>query len=245
MVNRTHFGSKTVDADDKQSLVEEVFHSSAQNYDIMNDLMSAGMHRIWKEEAVRLLQLSGSEIVCDVAAGSGDLTKKILRKCQRVYMTDINSSMLNLGYNRILDECVDSMKLSPVLANAESLPFANKAFDRMICGFGIRNMTNMDIALSEFYRCLKPGGRLVILEFSKVKPGPLNDLYQIYSQNVIPTLGSIFAKDRESYQYLVDSINNHPNQEQFSELMQHAGFSEVAWHNQSFGAVAIHVGIKL
>lgn len=245
MVKKTHFGARSVEIDQKQKLVDEVFDNSAQHYDFMNDLMSAGMHRIWKDEAIRHLQLAKSHIVCDVAAGSGDLTKKILNHVQQVYMTDINLSMLNLGYNRILDECVHSKKVVPVIANAEQLPFLDKSFDRLICGFGIRNMTHMDKALAQFWRCLKPGGRLVILEFSQVQAGPLQDLYKLYSSKVIPTLGAVFAKDRASYQYLVESIRNHPAQPEFAKLMQAAGFVDVAWHNQAFGAVAIHVGVKL
>lgn len=247
MNKRTHFGSKTVDAKQKQGLVDEVFHNSAENYDLMNDLMSAGMHRMWKEQAIKMLNVMPESIVCDVAAGSGDLTKKVLEKLTagQVYMTDINASMLDRGYNQILDECPKSMQVTPVLANGESLPFPDKCFDRIICGFGIRNMTDMPKALKDFYRCLKVGGRLVILEFSHVKKGPLNDLYQFYSQNIIPNIGAIFAKDRESYQYLVDSIAKHPDQRAFADLMLAAGFSDVSWQDLSFGAVAIHLGIKI
>lgn len=247
MNKRTHFGARTVDAQQKQKLVDAVFHNSAQHYDLMNDIMSLGMHRIWKDEAIKMLQLAPKNIVCDIAAGSGDLTKKVLAKLidGHVYMTDINISMLDLGYNRILDECHDSMHVTPVIVNGELMPFLEKSFDRIICGFGIRNMTNIEQALHEFYRCLKPGGRAVILEFSQVKKGAINDLYQFYSQNVIPNMGAIFAKDRESYQYLVDSIARHPDQTKFANLMTSAGFKEVGWKDLSLGAVAIHVGVKI
>lgn len=247
MVKKTHFGHKVVDESEKQSLVDQVFNKSASHYDLMNDLMSAGIHRLWKDEAINFLQLQPDHIVCDVAAGSGDLTKKILSKIDQgqVYMTDININMLNIGYDRILDECINSNKTVPLIANGENLPFKNKAFDRIICGFGIRNMTNLAKALSESYRCLVPGGRLVILEFAKVADGPLSNIYDFYLSNFIPKFGEIVARDKDSYQYLVESIKNHPDQSTFAELMRSAGFSDVSWKNLSFGAVAIHVGVKI
>lgn len=247
MNQKTHFGNKTVDSNEKQNLVNEVFHKTSGNYDLMNDIMSFGIHRHWKEKAIQNLRVTNNLTICDIAAGSGDLTKLILEKNTNssVLMTDINSSMLNTGYNRILNECCNSMQVLPTIANAEQLPFCEKKFDRIICGFGIRNMTNMDQALKEFFRCLKPGGRLVVLEFSHIKSDPINKIYQIYSKNIIPNLGAIVANDKDSYQYLVESIAKHPNQADFASMIRNAGFSEVAWENLSFGAVAIHSGIKL
>lgn len=247
MSKKTYFGSQEVESDKRQTLVNQVFDNSAAHYDLMNDFMSAGIHRYWKKEAISLLKLCENNIVCDVAAGSGDLTKRILSEVTsgKVYMLDINPSMLEVGYNRILDETVNSSQVTPVLANAECLPMKDKLFDRIICSFGIRNMTNMDKALSEFYRCLVPGGRIVILEFSHVESPFFKEFYNFYTSNIIPTIGAVVAGDRESYQYLVESIQKHPKQSEFADMMRAAGFVDVAWKNLSLGAVAIHVGIKI
>lgn len=240
----THFGFKTVEETEKQQKVGEVFHSVASKYDLMNDVMSAGLHRGWKRFAVEISGVKAGNKVLDIAGGSGDLSKLFAKKVGRdgeVILTDINASMLAVGRNRMIDE---GLSVPATQCNAENLPFADHSFDCVIVAFGLRNMTHKDIALKEIQRVLKVGGRLLVLEFSKVWH-PLEKLYDAYSFKFLPFMGKLIAKDAESYQYLAESIRMHPDQETLKQMMLDAGLSKVDYYNLSAGVVALHKGYKL
>jgi demethylmenaquinone methyltransferase/2-methoxy-6-polyprenyl-1,4-benzoquinol methylase len=240
----THFGFKTVDEAEKQHKVGEVFHSVAKKYDVMNDVMSAGMHRIWKRFAVDTSGVRLGDKVLDIAGGSGDLSKLFSQKVGTtgsVVLTDINASMLAVGRDRMIDA---GLNVPAAQCNAEKLPFADNSFDCVIVAFGLRNMTHKDIALKEMQRVLKTGGRLLVLEFSKVWQ-PLEKIYDAYSFKLLPLMGKLIAKDAESYEYLAESIRMHPNQETLKQMMTDAGFSHVDYYNLSAGVVALHKGYKL
>lgn len=239
----THFGFKTVNETEKQKKVGEVFHSVAQKYDVMNDVMSAGMHRVWKRFAVDISGVKVGDKVLDIAGGSGDLSKLFSKKVGstgNVILTDINASMLAVGRDRMIDAGLD---VPAMQCNAEKLPFADNSFDCVIVAFGLRNMTHKDIALKEMQRVLKTGGRLLVLEFSKVWQ-PLEKIYDMYSFKLLPFMGKLIAKDAESYEYLAESIRMHPDQETLKKMMLDAGLSKVDYYNLSAGVVALHKGYK-
>jgi demethylmenaquinone methyltransferase/2-methoxy-6-polyprenyl-1,4-benzoquinol methylase len=244
--NKTHFGFTEVDINEKAHRVADVFHSVAQKYDIMNDLMSFGIHRLWKKMAIDLLGVHSGQLVLDIAGGTGDLTAKIsekIGKTGKVVLSDINSSMLSVGRDRMIDKGLfDNIVFAQ--ANAEILPFADNTFDRLIIGFGLRNVTDKDAALRSMFRVLKPGGRALILEFSKpVMPG-LKPVYDTYSFKILPWLGKTVLNDPDSYRYLAESIRMHPDQNTLKNMMEQAGFEQCDVHNLSGGIVAIHRGFK-
>lgn len=242
-MSSTHFGFETVDEAEKARRVRGVFDSVASKYDVMNDLMSMGLHRVWKSYTVTVADIREGYQVLDIAGGTGDLSlafAKKVGKTGQVVHTDINEAMLRTGRDRLLDAGV---ALPTLVCDAEKLPFASNHFDVVSVAFGLRNMTHKDAALAEMNRVLKPGGKLLVLEFSKVAP-PLEKLYDWYSFKVLPKLGQLVAKDAHSYQYLAESIRMHPGQEELKVLMQKAGFGHVDYHNLSGGVVALHVGIK-
>ena len=244
--NKTHFGFQEVDESAKQNLVGEVFRSVAGNYDVMNDAMSLGVHRAWKWYAIAQSGVKLGHKVLDLAAGSGDLSLKFSEKVGdqgQVVVTDINEAMLEQGRQRLTNAgCVSNVDYC--LVNAEQLPFADNYFDCISISFGLRNVTRKEVALASMNRCLKPGGRAIILEFSRPTNDAFRKVYDAYSFNVIPKLGELIAKDRESYQYLVESIRQHPPQEELKQMMLSAGFDKVRIHNLTGGVVALHVGYK-
>ncbi|MFZ2739527.1 MAG: bifunctional demethylmenaquinone methyltransferase/2-methoxy-6-polyprenyl-1,4-benzoquinol methylase UbiE [Burkholderiaceae bacterium] len=242
-MNNTHFGFETVAEADKASRVRGVFDSVASNYDVMNDLMSLGLHRVWKAFTIRVSGVREGQRVLDIAGGTGDLSLAFAQKVGptgQVVHTDINEAMLRSGRDRLLDAGVI---LPTLVCDAEKLPFANNWFDVVSVAFGLRNMTHKDVALAEMNRILKPGGKLLVLEFSKVAP-PLEKVYDWYSFKILPQLGKLVAKDESSYQYLAESIRMHPSQEELKSMMLKAGFGHVDYHNLSAGVVALHMGIK-
>ena len=240
----THFGFNTVAEDEKESKVAEVFHSVAKNYDIMNDVMSVGLHRVWKLFTVNRVAPRPGMKVLDLASGTADLAIAFAKKIGasgQVWATDINESMLRVGRDRLIDKGL----ITPVaLANAEHLPFPDNYFDVVTVAFGLRNMTHKDQALKEMQRVLRPGGRVFVLEFSKVH-APLQKAYDFYSFNLLPKMGELIANDSASYQYLAESIRMHPDQETLKAMMKDAGFDFVKYHNMSAGIVALHEGVKL
>lgn len=243
---KTHFGFKEVDEKDKQNLVGEVFRSVAGNYDIMNDAMSMGVHRAWKWFAVAQSGVGTGDRVLDLAAGSGDLSLKFAKKIGphgQIIVTDINEAMLAEGRKRLTDAGI-AENVEYCLVNAENLPFEDDSFDCISISFGLRNVTRKEVALASMARCLKPGGRAIILEFSQPTNQTFRSLYDTYSFNVIPKLGEMIANDRDSYQYLVESIRKHPPQEELKEMMLDAGFDRVRYHNLTGGVVALHIGYK-
>ena len=241
--NTTHFGFKTVAESEKAAKVAEVFHSVARRYDLMNDLMSGGLHRLWKRFTVSQAGLRPGQKVLDIAGGTGDMTRLFLKEVGRtgeVVLTDINYSMLNEGRNRLLNEGT----LTPVAqCDAEKLPFPDNHFDCVCVSFGLRNMTHKDQALAEMYRVLKPGGRLLVLEFSKVWK-PLEPVYDAYSFKILPKMGELITQDADSYRYLAESIRMHPGQEELKAMMEGMGFGHVSYHNLTAGVVALHKGYK-
>jgi demethylmenaquinone methyltransferase/2-methoxy-6-polyprenyl-1,4-benzoquinol methylase len=240
---QTHFGFETVDEGDKARKVRGVFDSVASKYDVMNDLMSMGMHRAWKAYTVALAHVKEGDSVLDIAGGTGDLTRAFARQVGErgtVVHTDINEAMLRTGRDRMLD---DGLCLPTVACDAEHLPFPSESFDLVSVAFGLRNMTHKDMALAEMARVLKPGGRLLVLEFSKVA-APLQKAYDWYSFNILPKLGQWVAGDAQSYKYLAESIRMHPDQDTLKAMMKTAGFGHVDVHNLTGGVVALHVGIK-
>jgi demethylmenaquinone methyltransferase / 2-methoxy-6-polyprenyl-1,4-benzoquinol methylase len=242
-MSETHFGFQTVDEREKARRVRSVFDSVAPSYDVMNDLMSLGLHRAWKAYTVLVADLKPGQRVLDIAGGTGDLAQAFARKVGATGMvvhTDINASMLRVGRDRLLDA---GLVLPTVVCDAEKLPFAKDSFDRVSVGFGLRNMTHKDKALAEMFRVLKPGGKLLVLEFSKVAR-PLEKAYDWYSFNVLPRLGRFIARDEASYRYLAESIRMHPGQEELKAMMKMAGFGHVDYHNLTVGVAALHVGIK-
>ena len=239
----THFGFESVDEQDKARRVRSVFDSVAPKYDVMNDLMSMGLHRAWKAYTVLVANVKEGQQVLDIAGGTGDLALAFAPKVGatgRVVHTDINEAMLREGRNRLIDAGVN---LPTLVCDAEKLPFADDSFDVVTVAFGLRNMTHKDVALKEMNRVLKPGGKLLVLEFSKVAK-PLEKLYDWYSFKVLPKIGKLVANDDASYQYLAESIRMHPSQEELKTLMRNTGFGHVDYHNLSGGVVALHVGIK-
>lgn len=243
---KTHFGYQQVGVSEKAGKVAEVFHSVASKYDLMNDLMSLGLHRAWKRFALGLLALRPGLKVLDLASGTGDiaaLMSPIVGDNGEIVMSDINASMLSVGRDRILDKGL-SNNIRFALANAEELPFADNQFDRITIGFGLRNVTDKAKALRSMFRTLKPGGRCLVLEFSKPRSPLLNKIYDQYSFKLLPKMGELVANDAESYQYLAESIRMHPNQQDLAEMMRHAGFEDVDYHNLTGGIVACHRGFK-
>jgi demethylmenaquinone methyltransferase / 2-methoxy-6-polyprenyl-1,4-benzoquinol methylase len=239
----THFGFSSVDEEAKAGRVRGVFDSVAAKYDVMNDLMSLGLHRLWKAYAVAAARVRPGDVVLDIAGGTGDLARAFAGPAGArgmVVHTDINEAMLRQGRDRLLD---DGIVLPTLLCDAEALPFASASFDLVSVAFGLRNMTHKEKALAEMARVLKPGGRLLVLEFSKVAP-PLAKAYDWYSFNVLPRIGRWVAGDADSYRYLAESIRVHPDQATLKAMMKSAGFGHVDVHNLSAGVVALHVGIK-
>ena len=244
MTRDTHFGFERVPEEAKAGKVREVFDHVAGNYDLMNDLMSAGMHRLWKAFAVALSGVRTGDRVLDVAAGSGDLSRAFARRVGRsgqVWLTDINGTMLAVGRDRLLD---DGQLCPAVQCDAEKLPFPAAYFDCVSVAFGLRNMTRKENALGEMARVLRPGGRLLVLEFSKVWK-PLEKAYDFYSFKVLPWLGERIAKDGNAYRYLAESIRMHPDQEGVKALMELAGLERVEYFNLLAGVVALHRGYRL
>jgi demethylmenaquinone methyltransferase/2-methoxy-6-polyprenyl-1,4-benzoquinol methylase len=243
----THFGYQEVPVEEKAGRVRQVFDSVASRYDLMNDLMSLGIHRLWKRQAVALAGVRRGQRVLDLASGTGDLAERfagIVGAEGLVVMSDINAAMLTQGRDRLLD-LGRVGNLSYSLANAERLPFASDAFDCVTIGFGLRNVTHKEWALAEMLRVLRPGGRAVILEFSHPTSRALGRLYDLYSFSMLPGLGQLIAKDAESYRYLAESIRMHPDQETLKSMMEAAGFERCGYFNLSGGIVAIHRGYKL
>ena len=239
----THFGFESVDERDKARRVRGVFDSVASRYDLMNDLMSAGLHRAWKAYTVMVADVRPGMAVLDIAGGTGDLSLAFSKKVGntgQVFHTDINEAMLITGRDRLVNEGV---LLPTLVCDAEKLPFPNNYFNVVSVAFGLRNMTHKDAALREMCRVLKPGGKLLVLEFSKVAK-PLEKAYDWYSFNVLPKLGKWVAGDDASYRYLAESIRMHPGQEELKALMKNAGFGHAEFHNLSAGVVALHLGIK-
>jgi demethylmenaquinone methyltransferase / 2-methoxy-6-polyprenyl-1,4-benzoquinol methylase len=242
-MSTTHFGFQSVDEKDKARHVRGVFDSVASKYDVMNDLMSMGLHRVWKAYAVQLANVREGFQVLDIAGGTGDLSlafSKKVGKTGRVVHTDINEAMLRTGRDRLLDAGV---VLPTLVCDAEKLPFPDNHFDVVSVAFGLRNMTHKDLALAEMNRVLKPRGKLLVLEFSKVAK-PLEKTYDWYSFKILPQLGKLVAGDDASYRYLAESIRMHPGQEELKDLMKNSGFGHVDYHNLTGGVVALHVGIK-
>lgn len=240
---QTHFGYETVDESEKARRVRGVFDSVASRYDLMNDLLSMGMHRAWKAYTVAVANVKPGDRVLDIAGGTGDLARAFARKVGEsgtVVHTDINEAMLRTGRDRLLDE---GLVLPTTTCDAEHLPFATGTFDLVTVAFGLRNMTHKDAALREMCRVLRDGGRLMVLEFSKVA-APLAKPYDWYSFNVMPKIGRFVAGDEDSYRYLAESIRMHPDQQTLKAMMKEAGFGHVDVHNMSAGVVALHVGIK-
>ncbi|ESK39292.1 ubiquinone/menaquinone biosynthesis methyltransferase ubiE [Acinetobacter nectaris CIP 110549] len=243
----THFGFETVRTEEKEQKVAHVFHSVAKKYDLMNDLMSFGIHRLWKRFAIQMSGVRRGQHVLDIAGGTGDLAKVFSREVGsqgHVVLSDINESMLNVGRDRLIDAGCTNVDF--VLANAESLePFEDNSFDLVTISFGLRNVTNKEAALESMLRVLKPGGRLLILEFSKPIFEPFSKLYDAYSFTALPLMGKIIANDSESYKYLAESIRMHPDQKTLKGMMENAGFQNCDYHNLTAGIVAVHRGFKL
>ena len=243
MSNATHFGFQQLPEGEKSAKVREVFKSVAPSYDVMNDLMSGGMHRLWKRFTVDLANVKPGEKVLDVASGSGDLALAFAQRAGssgQVWQTDINEAMLRVGRDRLINK---GLTLPAALCDAEKLPFASDSFDLVSVAFGLRNMTHKDVALAEMTRVLKPGGRLLVLEFSKIHPS-LNQVYDAYSFNILPLLGKLIAKDEASYRYLAESIRMHPDQVTLKGMMESVGLKRVEFFNLSAGVVALHRGVK-
>ncbi len=243
MTKTTHFGFKTISETEKAHKVADIFDSVAARYNLMNDLMSLGLHRFWKRFAVDASGAKAGDRVLDIAGGTADLTALFVEQVGetgQVWLTDINNSMLTIGRDRLLNEGV----ATPVAqCDAEKLPFPDNYFDRVCVAFGLRNMTHKDIALKEMLRVLCPGGSLIVLEFSKVWK-PLQPFYDTYSFKMLPVMGKLVANDEESYRYLAESIRMHPSQEELKQLMQHVGFERVEYFNLTAGVVALHRGYK-
>ncbi|MEL7185202.1 MAG: bifunctional demethylmenaquinone methyltransferase/2-methoxy-6-polyprenyl-1,4-benzoquinol methylase UbiE [Pseudomonadota bacterium] len=244
--NTTHFGYRTVGTDDKAGLVRGVFDSVAGRYDIMNDLMSAGLHRLWKRFTIDQAAAKPGNVILDLAGGTGDLAREFSRKVGadgHVVLADINAAMLEQGRRNLVDAGIAG-NLSIAQVDAQHLPFDDGSFDIITMAFGLRNVTDKDAALASMYRVLKPGGKAMILEFSAphdaVKPA-----YDLYSFKVLPTLGKLVADDADSYQYLAESIRMHPDQETLKGMMENAGFERCRYHNLAAGIVALHIGYRI
>jgi demethylmenaquinone methyltransferase/2-methoxy-6-polyprenyl-1,4-benzoquinol methylase len=241
----THFGFRNVPLTEKARHVREVFDSVADNYDLMNDLMSLGIHRLWKRFTIGMADLKPGQCVLDLAGGTGDLTRLMAPRVGReglVVLSDINAAMLGNGRSRLLDKGI-SGNVDFAQANAEQLPFQDASFDLVTMAFGLRNVTDKQQALNSIYRVLRPGGRLLVLEFSRPSAA-LKPAYDFYSFSILPKLGRLVANDEASYRYLAESIRMHPDQQTLREMMQQAGFENSDYHNLSGGIVAIHRGYK-
>ncbi len=243
MSKTTHFGFQEVAEEKKSGKVREVFASVAPSYDIMNDLMSGGLHRVWKKFTVDLANVKPGERVLDVASGSGDLAMTFAKVAgaKNVWQTDINEAMLKVGRDRLINQ---GLSLPAALCDAEKLPFASESFDLVMVAFGLRNMTHKEVALAEMTRVLKTGGRLLVLEFSKVHES-LKKAYDLYSFNLLPLMGKYVAKDEASYRYLAESIRMHPDQDTLKDMLTTAGLSRVEYFNLTAGVAAVHKGVKL
>lgn len=242
----THFGYKTVDVAEKEARVADVFHSVAQKYDIMNDLMSFGIHRLWKAITIEYSGVRKGQKILDIAGGTGDLTRKFSRLVGsegQVVLADINDSMLKVGRDKLADSGVVG-NVRYVQANAEALPFPDNTFDCITIAFGLRNVTHKERALASMARVLKPGGRVLVLEFSKPANPLLSKAYDAYSFSLLPMMGKLVANDSESYRYLAESIRMHPDQETLKGMMEEAGLVRCQYHNMTGGVVALHKGIK-
>ncbi|WP_086930303.1 bifunctional demethylmenaquinone methyltransferase/2-methoxy-6-polyprenyl-1,4-benzoquinol methylase UbiE [Agarilytica rhodophyticola] len=242
----THFGYEQVNVADKASRVAGVFHSVAAKYDIMNDLMSAGIHRVWKRFTIELSGVRSGDKVLDIAGGTGDLSAKfsaLVGTKGHVVLADINDSMLNVGRDKLTDKGIAG-NVFYTQADAQYLPFPDNSFDCITIAFGLRNVTDKDMALRSMLRVLKPGGRLLVLEFSKPANPLLEKAYDAYSFSLLPAIGKIVTNDSDSYRYLAESIRMHPNQETLKDMMSDAGFSQCKYYNMTGGIVAIHKGIK-
>jgi demethylmenaquinone methyltransferase/2-methoxy-6-polyprenyl-1,4-benzoquinol methylase len=242
----THFGYKQVAKDAKANMVADVFHSVASRYDLMNDLMSGGIHRIWKRFTIELSGVRKGNAVLDIAGGTGDLAARfadIVGPDGRVVLADINDSMLQVGRDKLLDQGRQG-NLEFVQADAQYLPFPDDSFDCITIAFGLRNVTDKALAMRSMLRVLKPGGRLLVLEFSKPENQLLSKAYDTYSFRVLPLMGRLVANDSDSYQYLAESIRMHPDQDTLKEMMEDAGFSRCEYHNMTGGVVALHKGVK-
>lgn len=243
----THFGYQEVPLDEKAGRVRQVFDSVAGSYDLMNDLMSLGVHRLWKRQAVSLSGVRGGQRVLDLAAGTGDLAARfagLVGPQGKVVFSDINAAMLAQGRARMVDQGLAG-NIDYVLADAQHLPFPDNHFDCVTIGFGLRNVTDKDRALASIFRVLRPGGRLLVLEFSHPRNPALKAAYDLYSFQVLPRLGEWVARDADSYRYLAESIRMHPDQETLKSMMENAGFERCDYHNLTGGIVAIHRGYKL
>ncbi|ASF47463.1 bifunctional demethylmenaquinone methyltransferase/2-methoxy-6-polyprenyl-1,4-benzoquinol methylase UbiE [Methylovulum psychrotolerans] len=245
--NTTHFGFKQVAVDEKVKLVRGVFDSVAEQYDIMNDLMSLGIHRIWKRIAVQLSNVRKGEHVLDLAGGTGDLTTLFHERVGsdgQVVLADINAQMLRTGRDRLIDRGL-AANIRYAQVNAECLPFADNTFDCVCIAFGLRNVTDKDAALRSMYRVLKPGGRVIVLEFSHPTDKVTEKVYDFYSFNILPKIGRFVAKDEESYRYLAESIRMHPKQAELKQMMENAGLERCEYFNMTQGIVAVHRGYKI
>ena len=244
--NTTHFGYQEVPVDEKVNRVADVFHSVAAKYDVMNDLMSGGIHRIWKRITIESSGARAGHKILDIAGGTGDLTRRfaqIVGQSGKVVLADINDSMLKVGRDKLIDKGVAG-NVEYVQANAECLPFEDNTFDIITIAFGLRNVTDKDAALRSMNRVLKPGGKLMVLEFSKTENPLLTKAYDFYSFNLLPKMGQLIANDAESYRYLAESIRMHPDQETLKGMMDSAGFVQTRYRNLTQGIVALHTGIK-
>lgn len=247
--NKTHFGFKEIDRDQKSGLVKNIFSNVAKKYDLMNDLMSAGTHRLWKNNMIKHIDFFDNIKIIDVAGGTGDIAFRIAKTAQeknlnyQIEVVDINPQMLEVGRSRAVDNNLFS-HLNFIEGDGEKLNFADESFDIFTIAFGIRNFTNIEKGLHEAHRVLKKGGKFICLEFSKVEDIFLQKIYDTYSFKIIPKIGEVILKDRDSYQYLIESIRKFPDQESFKKLIGNAGFSRVSYQNLTFGACAIHYGFK-
>ena len=247
--NKTHFGFKEVDRDKKSGLVKNIFSNVAKKYDLMNDLMSAGTHRLWKNTMINHIDFFDNIKIIDVAGGTGDIAFRIAKTAHeknlnfQIEVVDINPQMLEVGRSRAVDKNLFA-NLNFLENDGENLSFADESFDVFTIAFGIRNFTNIDKGLKEAFRVLKKGGKFICLEFSKVEDIFLQKIYDTYSFKIIPKIGEFVLKDRESYQYLVESIRKFPDQKSFKKLIENTGFSKVGYQNLTFGACAIHYGFK-